>query len=232
MTKFLKVLSEAEHFAIGSLVGAGGGEIVESCGCRLNDVARDEWGAFGGALFGAFDAAFPFEDGPTGEIVLRQLGKDGGEIDLAVAERTEAAGAIDPRLIAAVDALAAGGAELSVLDVKHLDALVIEVDVFEVVELLQNEMARVEEDVAARMIFHAVEEHFEAGAIVEIFAGVDFEAEVDADVVEFVEDRVPALGEFVEGGFDEAGGALRPGIHVGPGERAGEGDVRGEAEIS
>ena len=81
------------------------------------------------------------------------------------------------------------------------------------------------------MIFHAVEEHFEAGAVVKIFAGVNFEAEIDADFVEFIEDRSPALGEFVECGFDEAGGALRPRIHVGPGERAGECDVGDEAEI-
>ena len=223
--------SEAEHFAVGGLVGAGGGEIVECCRGGLDDVARDEGGAFGGALFGGLDAAFPFEDGPAGEIVLSQFGEDCGEIDLAVAERAEAAGAIDPRLKAAVDALATGRAELGVLDVKHLDALVVEVDVFEIVELLQDEVARVEKNVAARMIFHAVEEHFEAGAVVKIFAGVDFEAEVDADFVEFVEDRSPAFGEFVEGSFDEAGGTLRPRIHVRPGERAGKCDVRGEAEI-
>ena len=135
---------QTEHFAVGGLVGAGSGEVVEGGGGCLDDVARDEGGAFGGALFGGLDAAFPFEDGPAGEIVLRQLGKDCGEIDLAVTERAEAAGAIDPGLIAAVDTLPAAGAELGILDVKHLDALVVEVDVFEIVELLQNKVARIE----------------------------------------------------------------------------------------
>src|ERR1700689_180445 len=96
-------LPQAEHAAVGGLVGAGGGEVVESCGGGLDDVARDEGGAFGRALFGALDAAFPFQDGPAGEIVLRQLGENCGEIDLAVAERAETAGAINPYLIAAVN---------------------------------------------------------------------------------------------------------------------------------
>src|ERR1700685_4446729 len=107
-------LSKAEHAAVGGLVGAGGGEIVEGGGGGLDDVARDEGGAFGGALFCALDAAFPFEHGPAGEIVLRQLEKNRGEIDLAAAERAEAAGAIDPGLIAAINALATAGAELGV----------------------------------------------------------------------------------------------------------------------
>ena len=38
-------------------------------------------------------------------------------------------------------------------------------------------------------LFSALEEHFEAGAVVQIFAGVNLEADVDADFVEFVEDR-------------------------------------------
>src|ERR1700744_683081 len=100
-------LSEAAHAAVGGLVGAGGGEVVEGGGGGLNDVSSDEGGAFGGALFRALDTAFPYEDGPAGEIVLRELGKNCGEIDLAVAERAEAAGAIDPGLIATVDALPA-----------------------------------------------------------------------------------------------------------------------------
>src|SRR5580704_17362319 len=81
------------------------------------------------------------------------------------------------------------------------------------------------------MIFDAVEEHFEAGAVVQIFARMNFEAEVDADFVEFIEDGSPAFGEFVEGSFDKAGGTLRPGIHIGPGERTGKCDVGAEAEI-
>ena len=213
------------------MVCAGRGEIIEGGGSGLDNMALDEWGAFGCALLGALDAAFPFEDGPSGEIVLSQLGEDCGEIDLAVTKGAEASGAINPGLIATVDALAATGAELSVLDVKHLDALVIQIDVLEVIELLQHEVTRVEKNVAARMILHAVEKHFKAGAVVKIFAGVNFEAEVDPDSVEFVEDRMPALSKLVESGFDEARGALRPRIHVGPREGAGKCHMRGESKI-
>lgn len=211
--------------------GAGGGEIVEGGLGRLDDVALDEGGALGGALFGGFDAALPFENGPAGEIVLGEFRKDGWEIDLAVAGGAETARALQPRLITAVNALAAGGIKFGVLDVKHFDAGVVEVDELDVVELLEDEVAGVEENVGAGMIADAVEKHFERGAVVEIFTGMDFEAEVDAGAIEGVENGEPALGELVEGGFDEAGGALRPGIDVGPGKRAGEGDVSFEAEI-
>ena len=101
----------------------------------------------------------------------------------------------------------------------------------EVIELLQDEMAGVEEDVGARMIADAVEKHFEGRAVVEVFAGMDFEAEIDASFVKGVENGKPALGELVEGGFDQTGGTLRPWIDVGPGERAGKSDVGFDAEI-
>ena len=58
------------------------------------------------------------------------------------------------------------------------------------------------------------------------------EADIDAELVVKVEDRPPALGEFLEGGVDEAGRARRPRVEERPGERAGEGDVRVEAEIA
>lgn len=222
---------KAEDGAEGFRIGAGGGEVVEARLRGLDDVALDEGGAFGGALFGGFDAALPFENGPAGEIVLSELAEDGGEIDLAVAGGTKASGAREPRLIAAVDALTAGGIKFGVLDVKHFDARVIEVDELEVVELLKDEVTGVEENVGAGMIADAFEEHFERGAVVEIFAGMDFEADIDADAVKGVKDGQPAFGQLVESGFDQAGGALRPGIDVGPGKRAGEGDVGFDAEI-
>ena len=74
------------------------------------------------------------------------------KVDLAVAERAKPSRAIDPRLKAAVHPHAPGGIELGVLDVKHLDAVVIEVDVGQVVELLQDEVAGIEQQVAARVI--------------------------------------------------------------------------------
>src|SRR5438046_9095084 len=121
---------------------------------------RNEWRAFGCALFAALDAAFPFEHGPTVKTVLRELGKNGFEVDLAIAGRAEPSGAVDPRLKTPVHALAAARAELGVLHVKHLNSVVIEIDEFEIVELLQDEMAWIEQNVAAGMIFRALQTHF------------------------------------------------------------------------
>src|SRR5262249_36258067 len=60
---------------------------------------------------------------------------------------------------------------------------------------------------------------------------MDLEGDIDARLIEGVEDRPPAPSELVEGGLDQSGRALRPGIEVRPRERPGEGGVRGKAEI-
>ena len=133
-------------------------------------------------------------------------------------------------LEARVDALLRARVELGVLDVKRLDALVIDVDEAQVVELLQQEMARVVVDVAARVVAEALEEHLEGHAVDQVLAGMELVADVDAGLVEGVEDRLPAPRELVERGLDQARRPRRPGIEVGPGERAGEAHVAGQAE--
>ena len=149
------------------------------------------------------------------------------KFDLPVAERAEAAGALQPALVAAVDALLRRRVELGVLDVEHLDALVIDVDEAEIVHALLDEVAGVVVDVAALVAADRVEEHLEGVAVEHVLARMDFEAEIDAVVVVGIEDRLPAprlLGEAV---LDQPGGPLRIGIEIGPGERAGEGHMLG-----
>ncbi len=51
-------------------------------------------------------AALPLQHRPAVVVVLGQLAEDAPEVDLPVAERPEAPGASDPRLIAAVSAAA------------------------------------------------------------------------------------------------------------------------------
>src|SRR3546814_10911253 len=63
------------------------------------------------------------------------------EIDLPVAQRAEAAGAVDPVLKPAIDPRTSGGVEFGVLDVEHADPLVINVDELQIVECLQHIMA-------------------------------------------------------------------------------------------
>ena len=89
--------------------------------------------AFARAVFRVLEAALPFQHRPAREVVRRHLGEDRREVDLPVAQRAEAPGAVQPRLEAAVHALLAGRVELGVLDVEDLDALVVVVDVVQVV---------------------------------------------------------------------------------------------------
>ena len=63
----------------------------------------------------------------------------------------------------------------------------------------------------------------EGGAVEEVLAGVDLVADVDAVLLGGVEERPPAPGQLLEGGLDQAGGALRPRVDEGPGQGAGEG---------
>jgi len=59
------------------------------------------------------------------------------EIDLSVAERSESARAVHPGLKASVNALAPGRIELCVLDMKHADAIGVNVEVIEIIQALQ-----------------------------------------------------------------------------------------------
>ena len=57
----------------------------------------------------------------------------------------------------------------------------------------------------------ALEEHLEGDAVEQVLAGMDLVADVDASLVIGVEERLPALGQFVEG-F-----SIRPGGRCGQG---------------
>src|SRR5882724_12894820 len=67
---------EAEHSAVRLSIGARLCKIVECSFCYLNNMIRDEWSAFLGALVTAFYTALPFQHRPSWEIVLRQFGED------------------------------------------------------------------------------------------------------------------------------------------------------------
>ena len=99
---------------------------------------------------------------------------------------------------------------------KRSDALVIEIDERRVVELLQQEVAGVVEDVRALVVADGLEEALERHAVVQVLAGMDLERDVDAGLVERVEDRPPAFRELLEPGFDETRRPLRPRIHLCP----------------
>src|SRR6187399_336166 len=125
-----------------------GREIVERLFSDANDVLLDEGRAFARAIFGMLERALPFEHGPAFEIVGGHLREDAAEVHLSVAQRTEAPGAADPRRVSGIDALPSRGTELGILHMEHLDAVLVDVDVLEVVELLEHEVRRVVEDIA------------------------------------------------------------------------------------
>ena len=192
-------------------------------------MVADEGGALPGPVLGRLEGALPLQHRPALVPVLGELGEDGAEVDLAVAERAEAAGAVLPGLVAGIDALAAGGPELGVLHVEHPDPLVVEVDVLQVVQLLQDEVAGVVEQAGPGVVIHPVPEHLHRRPVEQVLAGMHLVAEVHARFLVGVEDGPPAPGQLVEGLLHQAGGALGIGIEVGPGQGAREGDAGGQA---
>src|SRR5687767_7222410 len=77
-------------------------EVVKRFLRHPNDVIANERRTLRGALFGMLQTALPLEHGPAVVAVLRHLREDRLEVDLAVAERAEAPGAVDPGLVARV----------------------------------------------------------------------------------------------------------------------------------
>src|SRR5262245_56316905 len=109
--------------------------------------------------------------------------------------------------------------ELRVFYVKHLDAFVIDVNVFQIVELLQDEVAGIVKNIAALVPANGLGENFEGDAVVQVLAGMDFETEVDADRVKNVENWSPAFCELVKGSLDQPRRTLRPRVEIRPCQR-------------
>ena len=129
--------------------------------------------------------------------------------------------------IAGIDALPPVRVELGILDVKRLDALVIDVDEVEIVELLQQKMRRVVIDAAARVVLQPGEEPLE---------GRHRRTGPRRDGARSRRRRRPrrrrrgsasSAARARRRPLDQAGRPLRPGIDERPGERAGKGRVRG-----
>ena len=77
-------------------------------------------------------------------------------------------------------------------------------------------MTRVIEDIAPFVFPNAIQKHLESYAVVEIFAWVQFETEIDACRVKRVEDRHPPFCQFIKGGLNQTSWTLWPWIDIGP----------------
>src|SRR3954464_1936639 len=77
-------IDEAEHSAVGFNISARFREIIKCAFCSLNNVTSDEGRAFFRALLAILYAALPFKNGPSGKIVLRELGKNTCKVNLTI----------------------------------------------------------------------------------------------------------------------------------------------------
>ena len=99
------------------------------------------------SLFWAFNATFPFHNGPNIAAVLGEFCKDGFKIDLPITRRAVTTCAVAPVAIAPKSPFFPVGFKFRVFYVKSLDEFVVMVNIGEVVQLLQYKMARVIEDI-------------------------------------------------------------------------------------
>ena len=127
-------------------------KVVERVGWLPDQMFRNERRALGRPLFRMLERAFPFKHRPAVIAIVTQLGKNLGEINLPVAQRTEAAGTISPTGIASVHPCLSIGPKLGVFHMEGLDPFVVEIDELHIIELLQHKMRRVVQDIAARMV--------------------------------------------------------------------------------
>src|SRR6266481_2780302 len=174
------LLRQPQHPPVRPLIRPRTREIIKRPARRLNNMPLNKRRPFRCALLAALDAALPLQHRPPRKIILRQLGKDGLEIHLPVSRRTKPPSPINPRLIPTVNALPSRWPKLRILNMKHLDPLVVEVDEFQVIELLQHEMTRVVQYVAPRMLAYPLQKHFKRCSIVQIFTGMDLQAQIDS----------------------------------------------------
>src|SRR5450631_227226 len=180
-------LSQAEHLAVRKIVGACAGKIVEGTLGNADDVMLDELRAFARAILRVLERAFPLQHRPAVEVMGRKLGEDTAEINLSIAQRAKPPCPIHPALETTIDALPARGIEFRILHVEGLDALVIDVNIIEIVELLQQEVRRIVEHVRPRVVLHPFEEHLIADAVMQVFAWMNLVADVDAILVGIIE---------------------------------------------
>src|SRR4051794_9279324 len=91
-------------------------------------------------------------------------------------------------------------------------------------------MAGIVQQVAAPMVMREVQKTFEGDAVVEVFGGMQLEAEIDAGFLEHIEDRPPAPDQLAKTLVDQTRRCRRVGVDVWPEQRAAEGDMPVEIE--
>src|ERR1019366_4204761 len=197
------MLWQAQDASIFVEVGAGTGKVIERTIGHANDAIANERCTLCCSGLGMLDAAFPLQHCPAGIIVLRQLAEDGFEIYLPISQGAEATGTIDPILITAVHTRPPVWPELRIFDVECANTLVIKIEEFKIVHLLQNHVAWVVKDICTSMVFDNRKKPIKCGAVMQVFAGMQLIADVDARFVEHIKYRQPSPAQFSERLIDQ-----------------------------
>src|SRR5689334_16078481 len=97
---------------------------------------------------------------------------------------------------------------------KHANSLMVVIDVGEIVDRLQDQVAWVVHDVAARMSANSLEKHLERQSVMEILGGVDLVAKINPTLIEGVQYGPPSFGLLVEAVRNQPIGPLRIRIKI------------------
>ena len=81
------------------------------------------------------------------------------------------------------------------------------------------------------MIAHHREESLKGHTIVKILAGVDLEANVNANTIKRIQDRLPASAELAKAFGDDPSRPLRPRVHEVPHQGTGERHMTRQTQI-
>ena len=106
----------------------------------------------------------------------------------------------------------------------------VEIDEAEVIHVLQQEVAGIVIQIAARVVVREFQKAFERDAVMEILGRMQFETEVDAGLVERIEHRPPAPHQLAKAFVDQAGRRRRIRIEIRPQQRAAERHMTVELE--
>ena len=92
-------------------------------------------------------------------------------------------------------------------------------------------MAGVEQDVAARVVIHAFEKHLKGDTIVQVFSGVNLEADIYSCIIKRVENGSQRLASSSKAALHQAGWSLRPGVKIWPGEGSRKARMSGQPQV-
>lgn len=151
------------------------------------------------AGLGVSQATLPLRHRPVVKTIFSQFTGHPFEVDLLVARRAEMPGPLLLGLVSTIDAIAPVAVKFGIPGVERLNTRVIDIDTSRTTYLLQMQMARVIEHIAAWTVIHQREKAFKGHAIMQIFAGIDLTTDIDVLFIGVVQRRPPAPSQLGKG---------------------------------